>query len=255
MMIPIYWGTRGKLKKDLSTGIDYCPNCGKYTGWFLGRSLKITHFEYIPLKTTTLAWFHMCGVCEHGKTLDEGQYNVLKQMYMPFSNKKQQIQCYEQAAAIAQTLPPEENSVNILMSRLAQTFPVSATYQLDAEYRRRCRRLLNIPEPEQQQEAGNELRSAAPAVMPDVTDIPSQNPYPAQNQYGAQNPYPMQNQYGAQNPYPMQNQYGVQNPYPAQNQYGAQNPYNTAPQVQQDPNANSGAEQPNQFTNGQNWDR
>ena len=126
---------------------------------------------------------------------------------------------------------------------------------MDAEYRRRCRRLLNIPEPEQQQEAGNELRSAAPAVMPDVTDIPSQNPYPAQNQYGMQNPYPAQNQYGAQNPYPAQNQYGVQNPYPAQNQCGVQNPYNTAPQVQQDPNANSDAEQPNQFTNGQNWDR
>ena len=258
MIIPIYWGTRGKLKKDLSTGIDYCPHCGKFTGWFLGRSLKIYHFEYIPLKSKTIAWFHMCGVCEHGKTLDEGQYNGLKQMYLPFSDKKKQIACYEQAAALAQTLPPEENSVNILMANLAQTYPVAATPQLDQEYRRRLRRLLNVPAAEQ----AEPVRAAAPAVMPDVPDpaaqdIPTQpafpqmqqaaapqaagvlppqqfgqamqgaNPFGAPNPAGIQNPYGTPNPAGIQNPYGTPNPAGMQNPYGTPNPAGIQNPYGT----------------------------
>ena len=258
MIIPIYWGTRGKLKKDLSTGIDYCPHCGKFTGWFLGRSLKIYHFEYIPLKSKTIAWFHMCGVCEHGKTLDEGQYNGLKQMYLPFSDKKKQIACYEQAAALAQTLPPEENSVNILMANLAQTYPVAATPQLDQEYRRRLRRLLNVPAAEQ----AEPVRAAAPAVMPDVPDpaaqdIPTQpafpqmqqaaapqaagvlppqqfgqamqgaNPFGAPNPAGIQNPYGTPNPAGIQNPYGTPNPAGMQNPYGTPNPAGMQNPYGT----------------------------
>ena len=250
MIIPIYWGTRGKLKKDLSTGIDYCPNCRKFTGWFLGRSLKIYHFEYIPLKSKTLSWFHMCGVCEHGKTIDEGQYNVLKQMYLPFCDKKKQIECYERAAALSQTLPPEENSVNILMSNLAQAYPVSATPQLDQEYRRRLRKLLNVPAPEQTEP----VRSTASAAMPEIVSMPQaempaaptvpqnsygmpqqaagmQNAFAGANSYGApaqngmQNPYGAPAQNGMQKPYGAPVQNGMQNPYGAPVQNGMQNPY------------------------------
>ena len=103
MLIPIYWGTRIKLKKDLPIGIQYCPTCKKFTAWFLGRSRKIWHFNYIPLYAQTQHHFLICGICECGETLTEALYIQMRSEYQSFKDKKQQIACYKKAEALART--------------------------------------------------------------------------------------------------------------------------------------------------------
>ena len=221
MIIPIYWGTRGKLKKDLPTGLNYCSNCRRFTAWFIGRNQKVTHFEYIPLSTKTVGYFYMCGKCQCGKELTEPQYHAMKTMYLPFCNKKAQIQCYEKANAMAQTMPKDESSVNAIMTALSAEFPVSATPQLDAEYRRRIRKMLGIEEPEAPQAAS--FSRGIPGVMEDAPEIPQQTAPAEMPSVPAAPAYQnaaasMPNAYAApQNPYPaVPNAYAApQNPYPA----------------------------------------
>ena len=138
----IVWGTREKLKKDISTGIDWCPVCKKFTGWYVGRHVKIKHVEYIPLKTDVLEYFMMCGICQHGPVIDQNSYFELKRMHEPFKKRKQQIQCFEKAAKMAESLEPNEVSVNTIMDALAAEYPIRSSQQLEGEYRRRIQALL-----------------------------------------------------------------------------------------------------------------
>ncbi|MCQ2408168.1 MAG: hypothetical protein MJ065_06525 [Oscillospiraceae bacterium] len=138
----IVWGTREKLKKDISTGIDWCPVCKKFTGWYIGRHVKINHVEYIPLKTQVLEYFMMCGICQHGPIINPDIYSEFKQMFEPFKKRKQQIQCFEKAAKMAETMAPNEISVNTIMDALASEYPIRSSQQLEIEYRRRIQALL-----------------------------------------------------------------------------------------------------------------
>lgn len=141
----IYFGTRGALKKDISTGIDYCPNCGKFTGWYAGRNVKIWHICFIiPLMTKTLNFFHMCGVCQHGQTIERADYFQLKEMHKPFKKRSQQIKFFEKAAKLAETMPPGDMSVQTIVSQLSPEYPICATPRLETEYRRRLGVLLAL---------------------------------------------------------------------------------------------------------------
>ena len=138
----IYYGTRGKLKKDVSAGIDYCPNCNYFMGWCVGRSLKIWHICYIPIFIKTLKFLFFCGKCSYGVEIERADFFQMKDMYQPFKNRRQQIQFFEKADAMAKTLPPGEQSVQTIVSQLSSEYPICATPKLEAEYRRRLAVLL-----------------------------------------------------------------------------------------------------------------
>lgn len=140
----LYFGTYGKLKKEVSTGIDYCPTCGKFTGFYVGRSVKRWHICYIPIFTKTLDYFHMCGICEHGSSVSQTDYFTLKEMHKPFSKRKEQIKFFEQAAELAKTMPANDLSVQTIVTQLSAQYPICATPRLEAEYRRRIGMLLQI---------------------------------------------------------------------------------------------------------------
>jgi hypothetical protein len=138
------YGTREKLKKDVKMGLDYCPNCGKFTAWFAGRHRKYWHFDYIPLYIKTLNCFVMCGSCEHGREIDKQELAALKENYQPFKDKKQQIACYQEAEALAKTMMASDAAVDTMMQRLSEKYPIKATPFLEAEYRRRFGVMLQL---------------------------------------------------------------------------------------------------------------
>ena len=140
----IAWGTYEKLKNDLSTGIDWCPNCRKFTGWYIGRRVRIKHVEYIPLKTTVLERYEMCGKCNCGRNLTLDSYEALKRLHEPFKKRRQQIKCFEKAAAMAENSEISESAVNTIFEALAAEYPLRSTPQLESEYRRRIGALLTV---------------------------------------------------------------------------------------------------------------
>lgn len=144
MMIPIYFGTQEKLKKDLMIGIDWCPNCQKFTEMYLGRRVKQKHLDFIPLSSDVLEHYMLCGTCNYGSTILKSSYEELEHMFQPFNKRKEQIKCFEKAAEMAKSMEPGEMSVNAMIDALAAEFPVRATQQLEGEYRRRFRRLLLV---------------------------------------------------------------------------------------------------------------
>ncbi|MBQ9906515.1 MAG: hypothetical protein IJM46_07070 [Oscillospiraceae bacterium] len=144
MMIPIYWGTQEKLKKDLMIGIDWCPNCQKFTEQYLGRRVKQKHVDFIPLSSDVLEHYLLCGTCNYGNSIQKSSYEEIEHMFQPFSKRKDQIKCFEKAAKLAETLEANEFSVTTIMNTLAAEFPVRATQQLEGEYRRRFKRLLLV---------------------------------------------------------------------------------------------------------------
>lgn len=136
------YGTREKLKKDVPLGMDYCPVCCKYTAHFAGRHRKIWHFDYIPLYMKTLEYVRFCGACEKGILIQKEEFEQRKLDCLPFKDKKQQITCYQEAEALARTMPYSEASVNTMMQQLSAKYPITATPFLESEYRRRFADML-----------------------------------------------------------------------------------------------------------------
>lgn len=144
MLIPIYWGTQEKLKKDLMIGVDWCPNCQKFTESYIGRRVKVKHFEYIPLATDVLEHYLLCGTCHYGASITKNHYEEISHMFQPFSKRRDQLKCFQKATTMVANMEPTDFSVNTLMNTLSAEFPVCATPQLDCEYRRRFMKLLLV---------------------------------------------------------------------------------------------------------------
>lgn len=175
MPIPIIWGTEEKLKKDQMIGIDWCPNCQKFTEQYIGRRVKVKHFEYIPLASDVLEHFLMCGTCHYGSTITKDQYEDISHIFQPFSKRKDQIKCFEKASKMVQTMTPNEMSVNTLMDTLSAEYPVKATPQLEGEYRRRFMRLLLVHGIGGSPAALNQPQQPEPAQAPQVQQSSPQN--------------------------------------------------------------------------------
>lgn len=144
MPIPIIWGTEEKLKKDLMIGIDWCPNCQKFTEHYIGRRVKVKHFEYIPVASDVLEYFLLCGTCHCGSSITKDNYEDISHIFQPFSKRKDQIKCFEKATKMVGNMEPSEASVTMLMDTLAAEYPVRASMQLEGEYRSRFMRLLLV---------------------------------------------------------------------------------------------------------------
>ena len=178
MMIPIYWGTQEKLRQDDMIGIEWCPNCQKFTERYLARRVKVKHIEFIPLASDVLDYYMMCGSCNYGSSVSRDSYEEIKHVFAPFNKRKEQIRCFRKAAEMAENMENNELSVNAIMDALAAEFPIRATQQLEGEYRRRIRTLLAVhgrggspealrqpAEPPQQQQAPQQRK---PAVMDEI---------------------------------------------------------------------------------------
>lgn len=144
MLIPIFWGSDEKIKKELMIGIDWCPNCQKFTEQYLARRVKSKTINLIPLQSDVLAHYLLCGTCNYGTEIQKSSYEDIEHMFKPFPKRKDQIKCFERAIALVQTMEPNVFSLNTLMDTLAAEFPVRATQQLEGEYRRRFQKLLMV---------------------------------------------------------------------------------------------------------------
>lgn len=176
MRIPIIMGTQEKLKMDLMIGIDWCPNCQKFTETHIGRRVKVKHLNYIPLSSDVLEYFLLCSDCQYGSSLKKDQYDNIAHIFQPFSKRRDQIKCFQKAAEMAANLEPNQVSVHSLMTALSKEFPVSATPQLDGEYRRRFMRLLLVHGKGGSPAALNQPLQTAPLQVPQAP----QNPNPPQ---------------------------------------------------------------------------
>ncbi len=126
------WGDTISKKKMMGYG--FCPQCGDFEPYYIGRVVFRVHIDYIPLVWIPKKRCIACKNCKTYREISKEDYKRYKQAYKPM-NKSMSKKCYKEICRLCDEIREySPQNVDTIMNSISALYPINDNEILSQHY-------------------------------------------------------------------------------------------------------------------------